>query len=1473
MKKLSTIGLYAGMLLGIVFSSSAQTITAVATNAATYCQGASMSVSFTAATFPVGTIFAIELSNAAGSFATPVSLGTSATSPATVTLPAATAAGAGYKVRVSGGTPLVTTAMTGTFAVNAVPAAPAVTTPATGCVNSTITLSATGTGLLWYAASSGGIGSATTPTPVTTTAGSFPNAHYVSQTVAGCESPRAAISVNVTAAPAAPTVTTPVTVCVNSPASLSATGTALLWYAASSGGVGSATTPTPVTTTAGSFPFYVSQTVSGCESPRATITVNVNARPAAAPTTATSLSACQNTASSTLSATPATGNTVRWYTVSTGGTALGAAPTPNTSVGSTTTYTYYVTQEVNNCEFLPRTAVTVTVNVTPAPTVTASLPVVECQGQAANSLSNHITAAASGFSLLYYGTASTGGTSSTTATIPSTTTIGTTSYYVVKRDNSTGCESTPRTAVSIQVNSVPTAPSVTSPVNLCLSGASSALSASASSGGTLSWWGTNAAGGGATSTAPTPSTATTGTVAYYVSQTVAGCQSSRAPISVVTNGLPGAPAATSVLYCQSDVATPMVAVATSGNTLKWYNGSSVLGATAPTPSTSVSSTTTYNYNVSQITPSPANCEGPTTAVTATVYFTPAPTVSNITYCQNDGTSALTATGTSLAWYAASSGGAALGAAPTPTATNTGLTTYYVTQRLNVSGTFAGCENIPRTPINVTVNPQPAAPAAASPIIYCQNYGSSPLTATGNTLKWYGSSAGGSPLGTAPTPNTSSVGSSNFYVSQTNGFSCESPRSTVTVTINPTPGQPGVGGVTFCQNYQTAQLNASINGGNTINWYGTNPSGGSASTNAPSPPTGTSGTFNYYVSQTNSFNCESPRATLPVLVNPTPSAPSVRTPDIYCQNDQPQALSVSVPSGNSPRWYDGFGNLLSGGTPVPNVSYASNQFYFVTQVNGFNCEGPRTQIDIVVKPLPVAPSVPNNNYILCQLDPTLNLSATGQGLRWYLPNGNISTDAPVISTGAGLQTSYKVSSTVNGCEGPKTQIDVLIRTTPLPTVPATATVFCQQNGKFEPLVVTGSNIKWYDKPTGGSPIGINAGLVFTETPGTFYYYVTQTNASTGCESPRVEIIGIVQPLPTATISGENSISQGQSATLKITFSGQGPWTYTLSNGFTATATVNQNPTTVTVTPLETTVYTVNKISNNCGNGTPIGSATINVKTTTVQTGNPNVASLCAGTSFVIPFFASDFIPSDAKYTLQISKTTDDASFQNIPTENVASPLKGTVPSATPGGSYYVRVLATASGFSLKGLVSPIQVAVRELPTATISGPSAIYENETAKIAISIAGESPWTLVYSDSLAQQNTSKDLTISPYEFSATLKQSNTYSIVSVSNACGNGPATSKLRIKVNPLLSVSSIGTQTDWIKVYPMPVQTSCIIEINETTQSKPASIGILDILGRVIEQKQTIEKTTELDLKAFMAGTYFIRIEQNGRVAYRKIIKTN
>lgn len=640
-----------------------------------------------------------------------------------------------------------------TVTITTTPDPPTVTTPLVLCQNAASSpLTATGSSLLWYTTATGGTGSSTAPTPSTSSVGS--TTYYVTQTLVCGESVRVPLVVNIIAGPPAPTVTSPVVYCQNATATqLTATGTGLLWYTTATGGTGSATAPTPSTTTPGSTNYYVSQS-GGCgEGPRATITVNITAAPAA-PVVTSPVSYCQGAATTALTAT---GTGLLWYTTPTGGTGTATAPTPSSAtVGSTN---YYVSQTVAGCQG-PRSMITVTIlSSTPPPTATS--PVIFCQGLPASQLT------ATGTGLLWYTTA-TGGTGSPTAPTPSTATAGTITYYV---SQTSSCGESPRIPVVVNINPIPVAPVPNGPLSYCMGVTPPALTAA---GSNLLWY-TTATGGTGTTTL-VPSTATVGTTTYYVSQTVSGCESPRAPIDVTITALPPAPtvAVNTFTYCQGVTATVLSA---TGSNLLWYTVATggTGSPTAPVPSTTTVGT--FIYYVSQT----LICgESPRTPITVTVNPTPAaPVVTTpVVYCQGVAATALTANGNNLLWYTSATGGTGNPVAPVPSTVNVGNTNYYV------SATTGVCEG-PRANITVTVNVTPPVPVVTANVRYCQLNATTALTATGTNLTWYTVPSGGTGSVNAPVPSSDLPGTTIYYVSQTIGV-CEGPRAAITVLIDPTP---------------------------------------------------------------------------------------------------------------------------------------------------------------------------------------------------------------------------------------------------------------------------------------------------------------------------------------------------------------------------------------------------------------------------------------------------------------------------------------------------------------------------------------------------------------------------------------------------------------------------------------------------------------------------------------------------------------
>ncbi|WP_408641499.1 hypothetical protein [Spirosoma telluris] len=93
---------------------------------------------------------------------------------------------------------------------------------------------------------------------------------------------------------------------------------------------------------------------------------------------------------------------------------------------------------------------------------------------------------------------------------------------------------------------------------------------------------------------------------------------------------------------------------------------------------------------------------------------------------------------------------------------------------------------------------------------------------------------------------------------------------MTVTVKDAPLAPTTSPVGYCVGQTASALTATPVTGATLNWYGTNLTGGTPSSVSPTPSTTATGSTTYYVSQTQN-GCEGPRASLVVTVNSAPGA--------------------------------------------------------------------------------------------------------------------------------------------------------------------------------------------------------------------------------------------------------------------------------------------------------------------------------------------------------------------------------------------------------------------------------------------------------------------------------------------------------------------------------------------------------------------------------------------------------------------------
>ncbi|MEZ4854081.1 T9SS type A sorting domain-containing protein [Flavobacterium sp.] len=722
-------------------------------------------------------------------------------------------------------------------------------------------LIAYGIDIKWYSAATGGTALAATTAISTGT-------YYVSQYDNGCESTRTPVSVTVSTTPSAPTAPSNQSVCsIANPtiANLTATGTDNKWYYYDIGG-----SALPTTTPISSGLYYVSQTENGCESTRTLVNVTVSTTPSAPTASDQLFCSASNPIVANL---VAAGEDIKWYSVATGGTAL--STTEAISTGA-----YYVSQTTNGCEST-RTLVNVTVGSTiSAPTAS---------DQSFCSASNPIVAnlVATGEDIKWY-SAATGGT-----VLASTTAISTGIYYVSQSAN--GCEST-RTPVNVTVNTTLPAPTAYTQ-SYCTGTNPTVASLVTVTGSGIKWY--SVATGGTALPASTP--ISTGT--YYVSQSSSGCESTRTAVSVTVDTSPATPTVSAQSFCSVNNPKVVNIAATGTGTTTCY-----LSTTGGTPLSTMAPISTGTYYVSKY----ANgCESARIPVSITVTATPAaPTASTQSFCSasNPTVANLMPSGTGINWNTDATLVTGI-----PLASTTPITAgiYYVSQTIN------GCESS-RTTVNVTINESPSLPAAASTINYTVGDTATALTATtgGNGLLWYTTAVGGSFTTTAPTPSTTTVGSTSYWVSSIDTTTgCESARVEIVVNINDRiTNAPTTNFATQVYTGNDKDLSTLLVSGINLKWYNAATGG----TLLPSTTLLVDETT-YYASQT----VEGVESTTRLAITVNKISENSQT----LLGNKTIADLVATPSvGSNSQWF----TVASGGTALAGTTTLTNGNYYVEQ---------------------------------------------------------------------------------------------------------------------------------------------------------------------------------------------------------------------------------------------------------------------------------------------------------------------------------------------------------------------------------------------------------------------------------------------------------------------------------------------------------------------------------------------------------------
>ncbi|WP_435354540.1 hypothetical protein [Emticicia sp. SJ17W-69] len=848
-----------------------------------------------------------------------------------------------------------------------------------------------------------------------------------------------------------------------------------------------------------------------------------------------------------LNSTGCSPNVTTWY--DSGNNVVGTGANLTVTKNTPGSYVYYATctQTSSGCVSLKSSGVTFIVNDLPSVSLgivpdicnnvtTFSLPYTATGSPNRYSISAG-TPAMSGFASLPNTTSL--GSSPISVTIPANVTPNTYQFIVTVRSTTTTCISNPQ-SFTVKINDTPAAPPATASINYCQNVETLALSATATNSNVLVWYGTSANGGTSSISPSTPSSALVGTTNYYVSQkNTDNCESSRTAINVIVNENPAAPISpVSVKYCKNATATALLATALGSNTLVWYDANDNVLPSAPTPNTS--NVGTQTFKVSQKSPTPANCEGPKTTITITIFDNPvAPTITTpVGYCQNTTATSLSAIATGsnvLLWYGTNvTGGSTSGIAPIPTTAFGGTTSYYVSQK-----DVNNCES-QRAKIDVEITPSLSATITGVNGICLtgalNNSTILTLNPTGGnsvfTYQWQ-NIAGNIASATSQmykVTNAFQTGNSDTYKAIITSGYCTTSTS-LTVTKQGWNDIPNVTGniPEICESGSKTLSIINPNAFGTYKWFTDSTTLSQISSGTSYITPSLSAAMTYYVAReqaiTANLTCQTERSSVTINVVSTPPTPTIinsANKTTFCNNESSFTLSTSCSAGSGQYRLNG-GGWINGNSVIINpASYPSSVTftYDFKCVLSATCESLTTSTTIMVSPAPIAPNISGNTFICTGDSTTLTASNCSGTLIWS--NGATINSINVSSSG-----TYSAICTVNGCLSSASSIQTVV-VNAIPNAPIIS------SDDADNIVCEGTNVLLTASNCSGTLIwsnGATANSINVSSSGTYSAICTVNGCLSSASSIQTVVVNAIPNAPIiSSDDADNIVCEGTNVLL-------------------------------------------------------------------------------------------------------------------------------------------------------------------------------------------------------------------------------------------------------------------------------------------------------------------------------------------------------
>jgi gliding motility-associated-like protein len=700
------------------------------------------------------------------------------------------------------------------------------------------------------------------------------------------------------------------------------TGSSFSWTVVNTGGVlNGYTTPgtgvinqsiTNNGSAAGTLVYAITPAANGCNGNAVNYAVTVNPVPTIINTIDTTRG-CGTVTANLNPVANVSGATFSWSAINYGGLVTGYTAingfgsineTLNNTSSSTGIIVYTIIPSVGNCT---GTSVNYPVVVNPVPQITNTITTTNgCRtANALLNLTSNVIGTSYSWTAVNIGAALTGFTTSGTGNINQTiTNNGTSSGTVVYNITPSAgtCTGLPVT-YSIVVNPQPT---IVGTSSVC-SGGTSTLSGSGTASNFNPWSSSNTAVATVSAGVVNAVSSGTTTITY---QDINSCTATSTFTVIAT---PTVTVPSSFTVCEG-TSQPAITLITTppGATIQWNNdnlgtGVAQSGATGLINGfTAINSTSANIVSVISVNASSNVCNSIQQSFSITVVPTPTLTVSsNSPVCVNGVINLNSSGGTIYSWtgpnnYTSSN--------QNTTINNVSLVmggTYSISVGVSGGGNLV-CQST--STISVVVNPLPVVNITNnSPVCEGKNIELIANSIGAQTYSWAGPSGFSSNNQNPIIQNSTSSMAGNYTVTVTDNNNCINANIT-NVVINPIPSLPITSNEVFCENETPLPLTAVSNFGGTLNWYGTNLTGGFPTINSPTPSTSVIGTYTYYVSQT-VLGCESPRAPLVVTINPRPTALISFVPP-QCAPLCTDISFLSTSTLNDVQWNFGDGTLLT-----------------------------------------------------------------------------------------------------------------------------------------------------------------------------------------------------------------------------------------------------------------------------------------------------------------------------------------------------------------------------------------------------------------------------------------------------------------------------------------------------------------------------------------------------------------------------------